>query len=123
MLYGLAFGINNLQLTRLAKSRFQRTYVNRLLAALGCPCRRYFDLSSIITVAVNWIVVEVVTSSWGLLRIVVAAGAGIAWKIHKHFEVHELGKIAEGFSHVHAAFHHHLSGERVNHKAYYGRVH
>jgi len=35
-LYGLAFGINYLQLTRLAKSRFQRTYVNRLLAALGC---------------------------------------------------------------------------------------
>jgi len=34
-LYGLAFGINYLHLTRLAKSRFQRTYVNRLLAALG----------------------------------------------------------------------------------------
>ncbi len=54
----------------------------------GLPCRCYFDLSSIITGAVNWIIVEVVTSSWGLLWIVFAAGAGIAWKIHKYFEVH-----------------------------------
>ncbi len=87
-LYGLAFGINYLQLTRLAKSRFQRTCLNPLTRRAGLPCRCYFDLSSIITVAVNWIVVEVVTSSWGFLWIVVAAGAGIAWEIHKHFEVH-----------------------------------
>ena len=57
----------------------------------GLPCRSYFDLSFIITVAVNWIVVEVVTSSWGFLGIVFTAGARIVWKIHKHFEVHELG--------------------------------
>jgi hypothetical protein len=33
-------------------------------------------------VAVNWNVVEVVTSSWGFLWIVFAAGARIVWKIH-----------------------------------------
>ncbi len=86
-LYGLAFGINYLHLTRLAKSRFQRTYVNRLLAALGAVGSTW-DLGSIVPLAVNWIVVEVVTSSWGLLWVVFAAGAGIAWKIYEHFEVH-----------------------------------
>jgi hypothetical protein len=59
-----------------------------LTRRVGLPCQCYFDLSSIITVAVNWIVVEVVTSSWGFLWIVFAAGAGIARKIYEHFEVH-----------------------------------
>ena len=43
-LYGLAFGINDLQLTLLAKSRFQRTYVKPLTRRAGLRCRFYFDL-------------------------------------------------------------------------------
>jgi hypothetical protein len=54
---------------------------------------------------------------------VFAACAGIAWKIHKHFEVHQFGQIAKGFSRVHVAFFHHLARERLNHKTYDGRFH
>ena len=64
-LYGLAFGINYLQLTHLAKSGFQRTYVNHLLTRRAGRCRFYLGLRSIVPLAVNWNVVEVVTSSWG----------------------------------------------------------
>ena len=70
---------------------FKRTYVNHLLTRRAGRCRFYLGLSSIVPLAVNWNVVEVVTSSWGFLWIVVAAGAGIARKIYEHFEVHELG--------------------------------
>jgi hypothetical protein len=70
----------------MSKSLPETTYSPRW-AALSVLRR----LSFIITVAVNWNVVEVVTSSWGFLWIVFAAGAGIVWKIYEHFEVHELG--------------------------------
>jgi len=63
------------------------TRTTYLLAALGAVGSTW-DLGSIVPLAVNWIVVEVVTSSWGLLWVVFAAGAGIAWKIYEHFEVH-----------------------------------
>jgi hypothetical protein len=68
----------------MSKNLLKSTYSPRWAAIL-------LRLSSIITVAVNWIVVEAVTSSWGFLWIVFAASAGIVWKIHKHFEVYELG--------------------------------
>jgi hypothetical protein len=70
-------------------ARFQGTYAKPLTRRTGL--RFYFDLVLIITVAVNWNVAELVTSSWGFLRIVFAAGAGIVWEIYEHFEVHELG--------------------------------
>jgi len=44
MRYGMAFGINYLQLTRPAKSRFQGTYAKPLSRRAGLPCRFYFDL-------------------------------------------------------------------------------
>ena len=87
-LFGLAFGINYLQLIHLAKSGFQRTYVNHLLTRRAGRCRFYLGLRSIVPLAVNWNVVEVVTSSWRFLWIAFAASAGIAWKIYEHFEVH-----------------------------------
>jgi hypothetical protein len=53
-LHGLAFGINYLQLTRLAKSGFERTYVDHLLTRRSGRCRFYLGLSSIVPLAVNW---------------------------------------------------------------------
>jgi len=65
---------------------FKELMRNHLLAALGCLVRFYFEPNSLISAAVNWNVVEVVTSSWGFLWIVFAAGAGIVWKIYEHLE-------------------------------------
>jgi hypothetical protein len=73
MRYGIAFGINYLQRTRPAES--QGTYAKPLYSSRWAALSVLLRPNSFISAAVNWNVVEVVTSSWGFLWIVFAAGA------------------------------------------------
>jgi hypothetical protein len=64
------------------KELIRTTYLPRWAALSGSN----FEPNSFISAAANWNVVEVVTSSWGFLWIVFAAGARIVWKIYEHLE-------------------------------------
>jgi hypothetical protein len=75
MRYGIAFGINYLQLTRPCRVQISRSLCETTYSSHWAALSVLLRPNSLISAAVNWNVVEVVTSSWGFLWIVFAAGA------------------------------------------------